>query len=1200
MKQHLRISLRLLSFTLAFFFGLSAIAFAQEETAATISGKVMDATGALVPKATVVVTNKETGAERRVESNDDGLFTVSPLPPGPYSIAVERTGFKRYIQNVSLNAKDRRPVDVVLEAGVVTETIQVTDEAPPIQESPTGQALVSGAQVRELPLNNRDFLKLMESGIPGVSSDLADETSLGLTNRTSVSINGMRRNGVNYLVDGVNNTDGGSNITLLSTPTINSIKEFKVLTSNYTAEVGRSGSGTGTVVTRGGSNDFHASLYEFVRNDYFNANSFFNKRTGRNPDGSLKNKVPKLRYNTLGGTLSGTVVLTRFGEGGKDHYSGRNKTFFFYSEDARRIIRAITASTATVPTFAQRSGDFSSSLGLPLFRTSAVTPASCTTPGVGTCTTTPLFVVNTNGGTVQAQAGMVFRADGRAYAGNIIPASDLSPQAVGLLPIWPLPDGASNTFTFSPVNFQNTRQEVICIDHNFNENHRIYGRYTHDLNVTEETGGLFNGVNLPNISTTDTRTPGQVMAISFISVVSPSLVNEATYNFSQNFIGSQLVGRGRRSDYGGAPIPEVFPENNANAIPSLTITGITFAGALQGFAIRYRNQVARDVVTWTKNNHTFKFGGEWAFEGKNENSNNNTQGSFGFTTTESRGTSTTGVTQTQTCVALGSFLLGRANSYSESQFDITFHLHLGRREFFAQDTWRIRPNLTLDYGVRYQDFVPATDRKNVIAAFEPELYVRANAPTCADALCASLIRGTGNELNGIAVAGAGSPFGRTIVPHDKNNFNPSVGLAWSPDFKNGLGRSLFGENGKTVFRLGYGFYYDQIATFLYEDPTALNPPFTNSASFSGAGITLSNPSGGALGNLPIRNIGGVDRNLVTPMIQQWSAGVQHEIFKNAVIDISYVGTKGDHLLDRRNINFVGPADTNAWVLDTVRNPTASTNVNSIRPFRGYGTITFIETQAISRYHGLLSSLNWRFARGSSLNLAYTFSKNMTNFTNDRDGVDAPQDQFNLRPEYAEARTSRPHIFAASYIYELPFFRQSKNGFAHTVLSGWQISGITNLESGAPISRVLASSTNGGRNGNRAQLLGNPTGGLTGTIDPVSGLPFLYDPTAFAYPALGTFGNSGRAIFRLPGRNQTNLSLVKNLYLNQEKGRYVQFRAESFNVFNHTQFFLESANGNVLGGSACVPGGLAVCTSTTGRPGSTRLPREFQFGLKLYF
>jgi|GEM_PF-528440 len=1171
--------------------------FAQEETIATITGRVTDSAGAIIPGATVIVKNKDTNAERRVQVNEDGNYVVTPLVPGTYTVVIEQANFKRYEQTVTLNAKDRRPIDIVLEAGDISQTVLVTDDAPLIQESPTGQSLISGAQVRELPLNNRDFLKLTEL-VPGVSSDLADETSLGLSNRTSISINGMRRNGVNYFVDGVNNTDGGSNITLLSTPTIDSIKEFKVLSSNYTAEVGRSGSGTVTMVTRGGSNDYHFSLYEFVRNDRFNANSFFNNRRGRGADGNPLAPVPKLRYNTFGGTVSGPVTLPRFGEGGPALFKAKNKTFFFYSQDARRIRRATTASTATVFTAAQRAGDFSSSLGLPLFR--STTNTQCTTPGVGTCTTTPFNVIDTSGNTIQARQNMIFRGDGRAYGNNIIPTSDLSPQAQQLLPIWPTPNSGSNTFTFSPVNLQDTRQEVIRVDHVFNDNNRIFGRYTHDLNVTQETGGLFQNINLPNIATTDTRIPGQLLAINYTRIISPTVVNEASYNFSQNFIGSELSGKGRRSDYGNPNIPEVFPENNNDAIPSISITGITSAGSLQKFAIRYRSQVVRDVLTWTKNNHTFKFGGEWGFESKNENSNNLTQGSFAFTTTESRGTSTSGVALTQTGIAAASFLLGRANTYSEAQFDISVQEHLSRREFFAQDTWKIRPNVTLDYGVRYQDFVPATDRNNVLTAFIPELYNRANAPTCADALCGSLIRGTGNELNGIAVAGSTSPFGKTVIPHDKNNFSPRVGLAWSPNYQDGLGRTLFGESGKTVFRLGYGFYYDQIATFLFEDPTFANPPFSNTATFSGAGITLGTPAGGALGNLPIRALGGIDQNMVQPEIQQWSVGMQREVWKNAVLDVSYVGTKGDHLHDQRNINFVGPAATNAWINDAVRNPTKSTNVNAIRPFLGYGTITFKETQAISRYHGLLSSLNWRFARNSTIGLSYTFSKNMTNFTNDRDAVDAPQDQFNLTPEYAEARSSRPHIFSASYIWEMPFFQKSSNPFVRTVIAGWQLSGITNVESGPPVSRVLAASTNGGANGNRSQLLGDPTSGLAGTIDPVSGLPFLYDPTAFGNPALGTFGNSGRAIFRLPGRNQTNLSMIKNFYWNRDKERYVQLRFESFNVFNHTQFFLESANGNVLGSSPCVPGGIAVCTSTTGRPGSTRNPREFQFGIKLYF
>ncbi|HEV8428243.1 MAG TPA: TonB-dependent receptor [Pyrinomonadaceae bacterium] len=1190
---------RLVSLFVVFLFCLffSVPVFAQEETAATITGRVTDSAGAIIPGATVIVKNKDTNSERRIQVNEDGNYVVTPLTPGAYTVVVEQQNFKRYEQVVTLNAKDRRPIDIVLEAGDISQTVLVTDDAPLLQESPTGQALISGAQVRELPLNNRDFLKLTEL-VPGVSSDLADETSLGLSNRTSISINGMRRNGVNYFVDGVNNTDGGSNITLLSTPTIDSIKEFKVLSSNYTAEVGRSGSGTVTLVTRSGGNDYHASLYEFVRNDRFNANSFFNNRRGRGADGKPLAPVPKLRYNTFGGTFSGPVTLPRFGEGVPPVYKAKDKTFFFFSQDVRRIRRATTASTATVFTAAQRAGDFSSSLGLPIFRSS--TNTQCTAPGVGTCTTTPFNVVDINGNTIQARQNMVFRGDGRAYLNNVIPTGDLAPQALALLSIWPLPNTGVNNFTFSPVNLQNTRQEVIRVDHVFNDNNRLFGRYTHDLNVTQETGGLFQNVNLPNIATTDTRIPGQLMAINYTKIISPTVVNEVSYNFSQNFIGSALSGRGRRADYGNPNIPEFFPENNNDAIPSLTITGITSASSLQGFAIRYRSQVVRDVFTWTKNNHTFKFGGEWGFESKNENSNNPTQGAFGFTSTESRGTSTTGVALTLTGIAPASFLLGRANSYSESQFDISVKEHLSRREFFAQDTWKVRPDLTLDYGVRYQYFVPATDRNNVLTAFIPELFSAANAPTCADPLCGSLIRGTGNELNGIAVAGTTSPFGKTVIKSDKNNFSPRVGLAWSPNFSEGIGRALFGESGKTVFRLGYGFYYDQIATFLFEDPTFANPPFSNSASFSGAGITLSTPAGGALGALPIRTLGGIDRNLVQPEVQQWSFGIQREIFKNGVLDVSYVGTRGDHLHDQRNINFVGPADTNAWVLDTVRNPTGSTNVNAIRPFRGYGTITFKETKAISRYHGLLSSLNWRFARGSTVGLAYTFSKNMTNFTNDRDAVDAPQNQFDLVREYAEARTSRPHIFSASYIWELPFLQKNSNPFVRTVLAGWQISGITNIESGPPVSRVLAASTNSGRNGNRAQLLGDPDSGLKGTIDPVSGLPFLYDPTAFGNPALGTYGNSGRAIFHLPGRNQTNLSMIKNFFWNRDKDRHVQIRVESFNVFNHTQFFLESANGNVLGSSPCIPGGVAICTSTTGRPGSTRNPRELQFGLKLYF
>jgi hypothetical protein len=1166
MKLHVTIKAGFLALALMLAFGSTVLA--QEETAATVTGQVTDSTGALIKAATVVITNERTQQERRLQTNDDGQFVVTPLVPGTYTLTVEQANFKKYVESgLTLNAKDRRSLNIVLEVGSVSESVVVTSDQNVVQDSPTGQTLISSTQVLEIPLQNRDFTKLLELA-PGVSSSLDDETGFGLANRFDVSINGMRRNGVNVFVDGVSNTDVGSNITLLSTPTIDSIKEFKVLTSNYTAEVGRSGGGTVTIVTKSGENDFHGSLYDFARNNRFNANTFFNNRRGRNAAGNLNAPTPRLRYHNFGFTLSGPVTLPRFGEGGDATWSGKNKTFFFFSEEQRRITRGITEALATVPSVAERSGNFASALGLPLFRTNAGT-GSCTTPGTGTCSTTPLVVTDTSGASLQARAGMVFRpADGRAYAGNIIPQSDFHPIAVALLSAYPLPNSGTSGFISSPINALRTRQETIRIDHNISDNHRLFGRYTHDLNLTQEPGGLFANTNLPNLTTTDTRIPGMTLAISLTDVLSPTLVNEVTYNFSSNLIGSQVVGRSRESDFpAAAGIPEVFPENNAGVIPQITFTSaIANINTLQGFNIVYKNQVVRDVLTWVRGNHTLKFGGEVSWEKKNENANNITQGLFSFAGTRSRGTSGT-ISLTQTGIAVADFLLGRADSYSEDQFDVTVNLRFGRREFFAQDTWRIRPNFTLDYGVRYQYFTPVTDENNVLTSFDPALYSRANAPTCRTAACAALIRGTGNELNGIALAGDTSRFGRAISPSDKNNFSPRLGISWDP-FK----------SGRTVVRAGYGLYYDQVLVGIFEQNAFVNPPFNNRATFGGAGVTFSNPTGGALGDLPVRDLIASSPDFETPMIQQWSLGIQREIRRNMVAEISYVGTKGDHLIRPLDINYPSPADVARVGL---------ANANTVRPFLGYRRIQWRETTAKSRYHGMLSSLSYRFATGVSITAAYTWSKNLTDASNDRDAVDFPQDPLNFRAEYAEARTSRPHIFSASYVYELPFFRKHPNAWTRGFLGGWQIAGITDVSSGQPVARVVSGASNiAATIGQYPNVVSDPNEGLARTIDPVSGLPFIFDPKAFSAPLAGTYGNAPRAFARLFGRNQTNLTLTKNIYFDNEDRFKIQLRAEAFNVFNHTQF---TGAGTTL-----------TTTSTFGLPTGARLPREFQFGAKFIF
>jgi hypothetical protein len=1188
---------------LALFLCLSLSLVAQEETSATITGQVTDSTGALVANATVVVTSTDTGLQRTVQTNDEGSYTVFPINPGSYTISVEQPGFKKSVVTTTLNARDRRPIDIVLEVGSAAETVTVTSEAPLLQESPTGQALVSGNQVTELPLNNRNFIRLLET-IPGVSSSLDDESNFGLTSRADISINGLRRNAVNYLVDGVSNTDVGSNITLLSTPTVDSIQEFKVLSSNYTAEIGRSGGGTVILVTRGGGNDFHGSLYEFTRNDYFNANSFFNNRIPRRADGTIVAPVPKLRYHNFGGTFSGPVYFLNFGEGVPPIYNGKNRTFFFISEEVRRIKRGTTDASVIVPTALERSGNFSETLGLQICRqTNGTFSTNCTAAGA-----TAVTAIDTAGNTIQIRQNQIFRpTDNLPYAGNIIPLGDIDPRSRGLLAAFPAANVGRNGFTYSPVNINNTRQEVVRIDHNFTENHKIFGRYTQDTSVTQESSGLFNNIVLPNVSTTDTSVPGRVFAASWTGIFGTSIVNELTYNYSTNTILSELTGRGRKSDYENASaIAEFFPENPANTIPLIT-TRMSSIGSTQGYSIEYGNSTFRDTLTWTRGNHILKFGGELSFEFKNENlGGNSAAGTFAFSTIQSQGLAGTSAI-TGTGDSFASFLLGRANTYSEAQFDPRIRLRFGRREFFVQDTWKIRPNLTLDLGVRYQYFLPPTEVNDLFVTFDPELYNLPNVPLfnaaspttsiCRVASCISLNTAVLNPLNGIARAGVNSRFGRSIVPKDTNNFSPRVGLAYSPNFENGIGRMLFGGPNKSVIRAGYGLYYDQALVGIFENATFFTPPVNTAVTFTSTAsnvITFSNPSSdpNAVPGQPVVGVtyparslgvgGAIAPDFRTPESQVWSLGLQREIFKNAVIDVSYVGTKGDHLIRPTNINFVRPADV-------VR--VGAANINVARPYIGWTDIIYYETSAISRYHGLLTSFNYRLQKGFTITLAYTFSKTLTDSTNDRDAVDRPQNAYDLRAEFAEARTSRPHIFSASYVYELPFFTKSENTFARLLLGGWQVSGITNIESGAPVPRVTVADTLSLQRGLYPNYVGDPNGGIAGSIDPVTGLPFIFDPTAFAPAPNGQFGTSGRSFARLPGRFQTNLALMKQFYFNSERTTYLQLRAESFNLFNNTQF---------TGIGTTLPTAGPLSNTVFGRPSSTRLPREFQFGIKLYF
>lgn len=1064
---------------------------AAQETTGTIIGAVTDQTGGVLPGTTVQIKHLQTGRIVEQVANEDGRYTAPLLQPGSYEVTFTLSGFQPVtVKGIELHVNDRIEINGKLGVGGVSETVQVSAATQFVQPSPAVQNLMGPTQVQELPLNNRNFVQLATL-VPGVSSDLSDEVGIGLTSTVSISINGGRRNAVNWLVDGVSNVDVGSNITLLSTPTLESIQEFKIITSSYSAEWPRSGGGVVNIVTRGGTQKFSGTAYDFWRNDKLNANSFFRNRS---TDPNVRANPPRLRYNNPGYTIGGPLLPSR------------EKAFFFWSQEWRRIKRAPGSTAASV-----------------------VNPLWLTDP--------------TNV--------------------NYVAPELRDPTAVKLLSLWPAPNffttAGTAQFLNTVANINNTRQEVIRVDYDLSNKWKLVGRYTHDLSETFEPGGLFTGIVVPNVSATSTKVPGQVAAFELRRTMGRGL-NELKYQFSSNRIHTtdDAANVNTRSAV-GVSIPELFPENNAGRIPSLSITGLSGITTIQAFNIEYFNSTITDNFTYQRGNHSYKMGVLFAFEQKNENANNQTQGSFGFPTVSAIGRT-----------GFQNFLLGNRDgscgptcTYTEAQQDVTNHLRFNRYEAFAQDTWRLG-NVTLDYGVRYSLFPAIVDTNNILSTFDPSLYNRASAPTCATTACAALIPGTGNPLNGLIIAGQNSPWGDAIYQTDKNNFQPRAGISWDPE-----------GNGKSIVRGGWGLYYDQPLVGIFEQNAFTNPPYVNTVSLQNA--ALSNPSAGITpGTIGLRSLIATSAPFDTPQSQQWNIGYQRQVYSRGSIDVGYVGSRGDNLIQPVDINMAQPQDVVA----------NGGLINAARPYLGWTTINRRQTTARSRYWGILSQFRHEGGRAGTYTLNYTLSRNRATASNDRDAVDLPQNPLDLEAEYADARSDRRHIFNATYIIEIPFFREAENVLLKGALGGWQLSGYTTIQSGAPVPRILVS-TNGGRRGNQATQTGDPV--------IVNQFPVWFDASVFKPNADGQYGNSGRGPLRLPGRNQTDLALSKNFYAFEKR---IQFRADFLNALNHTQW--TGVNADCSGTTDATLTCANFPLSTVGQITGARNPREIQLSLKLYW
>ncbi len=1068
-----------------------------QEITGSIVGSVHDQSGASIVGATITIQNADqnNSVVRVVTSNENGEYVAPFLAVGHYILVAEAKDFKKVERRgVKLDVNDRLTINFSLSPGSVTESVTVEADASPIElQTATSSGLISGTEIRELAINTRNYEQLVAL-TPGVTTGLASDqlyvgvtSPTGLSNQINFSVNGGRPTQNNWSVDGADNVDRGANLTLLTYPSVDSIEEFRVVRGQFDAEYGRSSSGQINVITRSGTSQFHGSLYEFFRNDVLNANSFFNNRA--------QIDRPPLRYNDFGGTFSGPIFIPGV------YNTARKKTFFFFSEEVRRVITN-TNFDPVLPSQANLSGNF----------------------------LTPVCVQHDMNGNCIQQATQIsptqFNPAAAAYIKDIYSKLPLPAQGN--------PDGTGVDMPFVARNTFNLHQEIIKVDHTFGPKLSLMGRFENDTIPTQEPGGLFTGSALPGVATTSTNSPGKQFSIRATSTITPQIVNEGGYNYSYGAVVSDPIGLGAAKN---APdvvsvITLAFPVQ-VPRVPNLSFNdseGLFGFGSYRDFS---HNHHWFDNVSVSHGKHTFKFGFQYNWYQKSENAGSGNEGTFSFDDTNPNGDATLDQ-------EWANFLLGNVSSFTQNNTDFRAEIRQHQWELYGQDNYRVKDNLTLTLGVRYSRFNQPTDANGHATGFDPALFDPAKAPQI-DPSTGNLVANTGTALNGVIIGGQNSPFGDEVARHDTHDFAPRIGIAWDP-FK----------TGKTSIRAGYGIFYDSPSIGTQENGEFANPPFSGNVTISN---TVFNDPTAILPdvNLSPPALTVQQSDWKQPYSQEWTLDVQREVAPKLFVDIGYVGNKGTHLVGVIDINEPLPlAYVAAGIPAPITSGKRTAQLNAVRPFLGYDAINAFSSRFDSDYHALQMSVQKRFSGNSQISANYTYSHAITNSQSD---FRTPQNTYNLSDERGEAQFDRRHVLTVSYIYELPFYR-NQQGFSGHLLGGWELSGIVYAYSGLPLT------VTGGRSidpaglglldgnsfaGRRPNQISNPNSGAPHTFTE------WFNTAAFVNPpnAAGPPGDAPRASVRGPGLQRWDISLFKN----SKVGEHVstQFRSEAFNIFSHTNF-----------------------------------------------
>ncbi|MGE5647355.1 MAG: carboxypeptidase regulatory-like domain-containing protein [Acidobacteriota bacterium] len=1118
-----------------------------------ISGTITDSSGAVIPDATVKIVDVAKGSvARETVSNELGRFQAINIQPGSYRISVEKAGFKKSEMPVTLDVNAKLDVgEIRLDVGQVSEVLSVNAEFSPLVTANTMEKafLVDRTQISELPMNGRNWVSLM-STVPGMTSSARNDFDMNFNDVSGFHALGGRGSQNNFYLDGAPNLDVGDNQSQYTQPSIDSIGEFRVLQSAFNAEYGRNSGMAVAVQTKSGSSSFHGTLYEYLRNDAFDARCVQSCGSGK----------PPLRYNQFGGNFSGWVPIPKIST------NADKKVFFFYNREMTR--RNLPGSSFTdIPNSRILNGDFSEWL----------------------LDTNMTYAPQFKNGTVFQPGSIVWEngniVDGTPYPGNIVPQSQWANSA-GFAKVYlnapgyanapPAPNPGYVRYFYNNSSRLTKNQDLLRVDYAVNSKMNMFFRWVNDYQIEKFDNVIWGGTPFP-MQPQERPKPGSSWSWNMVNTFTPTLAAETILSYNHQSQKLAVSGENPMSfeALGITNFNQLYPAANiTGSVPNVNANQLNWSLGDPGWHNDGLDYAVTENVSWVKGKHAFKFGFYYNRDNKKQTGTWPMNGSIDF-----RGGSSMPL---DTGTPIANLLLGNFSNYTMANAAIYPYFRFLSYEAYAQDSFKVTRRLTVEYGVRFAHIVPTfTYTRSGVAGGEGTFklynvnlaqYNPANKPE---------IDLSNGQIVGDPMA-ALSKLGLECDPCDgvprgfspaKNFFAPRLGIAYD----------VTGD-GKTAVRGGFAMFNERLRqnNFSFGAGGAW-PNLTNATALNGntENIDTSVTQGTVLIQPPALTIWPRDNTM--PTIYSWYAGVQRELPWRFALDISYSGNHAIHLMDQRRVNGrpAGYYVENPGLLDSVNGW-----ADALRPYLGWGSLNAVETLGYSRYNAGMFRLSRRFADNFGINFNYTRSSAMGVVDNDSDNI---RDPFNIARDWGPAGYDQPNVFTVDFVYDLPTLK-SASGPVKAIVNGWEISGMFRAQSGMPLTVTsngdLKGIDAGGVYNQLPDLVGDPYAGQSGS--------HWLNPAAFQRPADGAWGNMTRNQLRLPGVRNMDAALLKNFSIT-EKAK-ATFRAEFFNLFNNAQIW--GVNNTF---SADNPGGgISASNLTLGEPNSYREARIIQLALRFSF